>query len=1696
MSPVSVGTSRSTHLESGKAKLWVLLVGINKYSDSDIPMLRYSAVDCQGLAEALTVATQRFPHKEIIVHHDFAALTPELSAVQSSLKYIISTARAQDTVLFYFSGHGFLEPDQQAVLCLADTRKDDLLNTGWGMSELLGMLGECAATQQLVWLDACHSGGMTLIGARGENTTTALQNPTSQLVELLRQRATQSKGFYALLSCDQGQQSWEFPELGHGVFTYFLIRGLRGEAADAQGVIEVDGLYKYVYHRTLQYVDKTNQQLRLINQQKRSRGEVNLHSEYPIQTPKRIVEGIGELVLGLSSASIGATHPRQALVINGLASYQATVELSKVLRQAGKFELEYLPRPGKELSQVREAIQAYLRSPNLVQSSSPNITTAFLYLRGRIEETTEGDSWLVLADGVRLARSWLRQELRRSNIAQQIIVLDCPGANSLEDWVEDLQLGPQHGQCLIAAASPLDVPEQFTQALLQTLTTADPQTGLPVAAWIAQLQVELAGTGVPLHVWLSGVQGVIEVLPNRVIVSRGGDSEDFDLGLCPYMGLKAFNEADAPYFYGREALTQKLINELSQRAFLAVVGASGSGKSSVVQAGLMAQLRQGKQLPGSESWWIGSLRPGAKPMTALVQRLVDVGTEKEKAYQALQLEGLLHLGVEGFVRWLRTRPEPMVVLVVDQFEELFTLTASSDRQQFLDLLIGAVNYAADRFKLVITLRADFISSCLEVPLLASVLQQSSVLVPPCLTCDDYRQVIVQPAQQVGLHVEPELVEVLLQDLPHSAGDLPLLEFVLEQLWLHRQSGVLTLQSYQQQIGGLKGVLEKKAQAVYDSLEPEAQACAQWIFLTLTQLGDGTEDTRRRVSKSEMTVAKYPAPLVERTLQALTTAKLIVVNCDEHPVGQSRGTSSPEVSLATLKQEVTIEIAHEVLIRHWSTLRWWLQENRTRLQVQRQIEQAASLWKQNQQHSDFLLHGVRLAEAEEIYVKYADELSPETQQFIAACLEARQQQQHQTKRRLKQAQLTAGVMSILGFTACGLAGIAYLQHQNIQIESLNSLSTALLSANQQLEALTVSVKAAQQVQQTLAVPYELQIKTASTLQQVLSAMQERNRFVGHAYSVNAIAVSPNGKLIASASDDSTIKLWNQDGTLVQSLSAHTNPINSISFNPDGQTFASASDDATIKLWNIDGTLLKTLQSHSARVTSVSFSPDGKLIASASDDSTIKLWNQDGTLVQSLPTHTSPINSISFSPDSKTLASASDDGIKLWNIDGTLIKTLQGHNSGVTSVSFSPAGMLATASRDNTIKLWSREGNLLKTLKGHSAPVNHVSFSPDGKLLASASDDFTVKLWNHAGELETFKGHSAPVNYVSFSPNAMLVSAGVDNTLRLWNIEQKSAVAQECPQTISVSFSTNVQDIALVCRDNTVTLWNLNSNTAKTLKEDDDVFHQVSFSPDGSIAAAENSIELKAKSIDAHHTIKLWNRDGLVLKSFEGHNNWLNSVSFSPDGNLLASASDDKTVKLWSRDGQLIRSLPGHQDAVNNVTFSPDSKIVASASKDATVKLWSVDGKLIRTLQGHNDAVSDVSFSPHGLLASASVDNTVKLWSVDGKLISTLQGHSGWINDVSFSPDGKLVASASDDSTIKLWNIHGQLLGSFQGKTPSLGVRFTTNGKNLIGVGSDNVVHQWTFDLNNLVEQGCNWLSDYLTTNSNISASDRHLCKTTN
>ena len=1588
------------------AKLWILLVGVNQYRDRhNLSSLQYSALDCQGLGEALKDATASFANKEVIIHHDFVERTPYLVEVQQSIQHIISSAGSGDTILFYFSGHGILETNtQQVVLCLADTETDNLLATGLPLNGLLQQLSNCAASQQLVWLDACHSGGMTLRG------TAMSADPSSQLVEVLRHKAAESKGFYALLSCDRAQQSWEFPELGHGVFTYYLMRGLRGEAADSQGVVEADALYQYVYHQTLRYIDKTNQQIRLINQQKSSRGESKLQSEFPIQTPKRIVEGFGKVVLGKQSSCNLKVEPRQALVVDGgFKANGTTLALSQVLQGAGDFNLRYFPQTNEPWTKVKKAIATCLNSQG---DGNAEIRTALLYLRGKIETTEAGESWIVLPDKIRLSRSWLRNVLKNSRALQQIVILDCPGQDSLADWIEDLQLADERGQCLIAANAPSERCQQFADTVLATLRNADATAGLPIAAWITQLHIALAGTGIVPQVWMSGTQGVIELL-----TAKNGVSSDrqqvVDLGICPYMGLQAFDENSAEYFYGREALVQKMLDRLNHRESLVVVGASGSGKSSAVRAGVIAQLRQGKQIPGSDRWWLGCFRPGNKPIRALATLLADSEERKSRVTEQLQIEGLLYQGVEGFVRWLRTRPEPMVLLVIDQFEELFTLATENERERFLELILGAIEYAGDRFKLVLTVRADFVAACLEHEALAQILQQDSVLVPPYLTEADYRTAIVKPAEQVGLKVESGLVEVLLQDLDRSAGDLPLLQFVLQQLWERRQNGELTLKAYQL-LAGIKGALERQAQTVYDSLDAEAQACARWIFLNLTQLGEGTEDTRRRVTKADLTVAKYPEALVERTLRTLTDAKLLVVSLDEgNNLGQSRSAANPphddELWLEAMRQEATIEVVHEILIRHWSSLRWWLEENRARLRSQRQIEQAALLWLQKNKQDDFLLRGVRLAEAEEIYIKYTDELSDTAKEYVAACIDARLAEQREAKKRLRKAQMAAAAMGVLGLAATAFGVGAYRQKVITQLENVDSLTAvaeAQLLSNQQLESLVSSVRAGKQLNEINGLGKllvgegnwrETKYKTTATLQQSIYGTQELNRLAGHSQQVDRLNVSEDGERFATTSADDTIKIWQQDGTLIQTLTAaEANLTSNWNFNQQisdatqnislENTAYSVSlvDESTVQLRSsADGKVYSYV--HSQPVTQINLSADEKLVATATIDGKVNIWSKDGILQQTLNGHTGEVLDVRFIGDSegdryKLVSTGVDKTVRIWQV----FDRYSDKEEGIYSIAVSPqSNTYATADRDDRIQIWRDNSDgtqkLIRTLPGHDGMISQIEYSPDNKLIASAAWDNQIKLWDaETGKLIATLKHQDSVNSIAFSPDSQtLISGSEDKTISIWQLTEK-------PQ---------------------------------------------------------------------------------LVKTLKGHTDSIKAVTVSPDGlssngkQLIASAGYDNTIKIWSIAGELLQTIDAHDLAITSLAFSPDSKTLASASWDNSIKLWSIanagnNSELLHTLTGHQDGVTTIHFNSEGtVLASGSGDRTIKLWNPQtGKLIDNLRGHTSQINTLAFSSDDRSIISGEEQQGLFWWNL----------------------------------------DLDNLLVRGCDRLSAYLATNSNLNESDKRLC----
>jgi len=687
-----------------------------------------------------------------------------------------------------------------------------------------------------------------------------------------------------------------------------------------------------------------------------------------------------------------------------------------------------------------------------------------------------------------------------------------------------------------------------------------------------------------------------------------------------------------------------------------------------------------------------------------------------------------------------------------------------------------------------------------------------------------------------------------------------------------------------------------------------------------------------------------------------------------------------------------------------------------------------------------------------------------------------------------------LMTILTTLALGFGAWSEFQKRRAAINEVIGLKTsawALLVSNQEFDATIEALRASKKLKQIAWVKTDVSIPLAVVLQQAIYKVRERNRLERHTGQVSSIKFSPDGQILASASEDNTIKLWNRDGTLRQTLREHTDWVWDVSFSPDGQTFASASEDNTIKLWNRDGTLRQTLREHTDWVWDVNFSPDGQMLASASKDNTIKLWSLDGKLLKTLTGHKDVVYSVNFSPDGQMFASASKDNtIKLWSLDGKLLKTLTGHKDVVYSVNFSPNGqMLASSSKDKTIKLWSLEGTELRTLKGHQDGVYSVNFSPNGQAIASGSADSTVKLWNLEGRLlQTFRGHQGPVWKVHFSPDSQkIASASKDTTVKIWSVEGISPPTFKGHQGVvwAVRFSPDDRTIASASEDNLVKLWSRDGTLLQALKGHSDIVFDISFSPDGQTIA----------SASRDTTIKLWTLTGTLVETLSDHQDRVYSVSFSPDGQTIASASRDKTIKLWHRSGSIIKTLNSHNAPVNWVNFSPDGQMVASASDDRTVKLWSQEGELLKTLEGHTNEVLYVEFSPNGkLIASASRDNTIKLWNANGTLNKTLKGHRGPVMSVTFSSDNQILASASLDKTIKLWNpTNGRELSALKGHQDRVNlVTFSQDNKVLISASSDNTAILWDLDLEKLQQQGCSWLQESFQTNPNLPKDVHSLC----
>ncbi|AFZ38261.1 WD-40 repeat-containing protein (plasmid) [Stanieria cyanosphaera PCC 7437] len=1729
----------SNEKETNTGKLWIVLVGVNTYQDKTISTLNYCANDCRELAEVLTIANQN-QQTEIIALYDGGEKKPTRNEVISSIRKF-GSAKPENTILFYFSGHGYLNSNNRPVFCVADTQIENLTETSISLDFILREIKNSQAQNQLIWLDACQS-------VDSENNETN-QNLTGQLLEILNERAVDSQestNFYVILSCDKKEKSIQIKSLKHSLFTYFLIQGLQGKAANDKGEIEVDQLYFYVLERVKNYLKyQKNKNDRIINNSEQKSVEESQTTKAMVrstsynllniklcdeksQTPSRITSGSRKLIIGLATPP----HARKALIVDSLWNAIANINLCKILQTRGGFEVDYRYLKEQENYNVRDTIDSYLQDNDT--------KTVLLYLAVNINSTSEPE--LVFDAENKISLNWLAQQLQTSVVREIVIIIDRLEIQNPLNLSKTLNPNKNKSICLITATTVEPSQRKFIQQLI-TILKGVKETEFWASELITQLQKwSRKKTNINLDCWLSGTTEVMEILLPEV---QRSNNRVFEIDICPFKSLKSFDVDDAYFFHGREALIQEILDKLQSTSFLAVVGASGSGKSSVVKAGVVPQLiSQGLYISEQEQFqscktWI--IRP-----TDLLQ------PQNDNILAALASQ------LQPDNRELQS----ISVLVIDQFEELFTASVI-DRNNFLDLIIGAISQTGDRFKVIITLRDDFLQECLAMSQLAHLIAQNNVLVPSCLDEEDYRQIITQPAKKVGLEVEFELVNLLLQEL--EAGSLPLLQFVLEDLYIKRKDGTLTLAIYQQEIGELRSILGQKAQETYNKLNSEQQKCAKWIFLSLVQLGEGTEDTRRRLQISELIVDKYK-DVFDATLQTLIEARLLVVSRETtfptpKPLPYQEKEDKPEEESNSNRENiVTVEVAHEILIRNWDTLRWWLQENRDRLRLMRELEQKTYEWEQthSSQKDGFLLPEAALAKYEEFYINNPDELPTRVHQFMGLSIEKRDRLKEADRKRLereiklrKTAQRRAKFLAIAFIVAIGLTGVAIWKGHQSNINEINALintSEAQLASNQEFDALLTGLKAGRKIKDNkLGVDTKTKIKEMGALQNIFYRVKEFNRLEGHQDGVREIKLSPDGKLIASASEDKTIKLWNfkgkllttlktlnvhsgsfdnmilsPDGKLIASVSSdrtvklwnlkgkllttlngHTGLVENVTFSPDSQTLASASSDKTVKLWNLKGKLLATLNGHTGSVYGITFSPDGQTLASSSSDKTVKLWNLKGKLLWSVKDHINDINTVIFSPNGQTLASASNDQtIKLWNLQGELLYTLKGHTGWVGSLAFSPDGQTLASISSNQVKLWNLKGKLLTTLDGHTDVFHSIAFSPDGKTIASASSDKTVKLWNLQGELlATLNGHTDSVYSLAFSPDGKTIaSASSDKTVKLWNLKEKLlwSVKSHTEPIDKVAFSPDGQTITSASGyKKSVELWNLQGKLLATLERSTDMHHSIMLSPNGQAIA----------SIGLDHVVKLWNLQGELIATLDGHNSQVESIAFSPNSQTVASASDyDKTVKLWNLKGELLATLNGHTDQIYKVVFSPDGKTIASASSDNTVRLWNLKGELLATLNNHKDyLINSVIFSPDGkTIAFASSDNniasfgknsTVKLWNLKGELLATFNGHQDSINSVIFSPDGQLIASASSDNTVKLWNLQGKLLATLNGHTNRSwvsNIAFSPDGRTIASASGDSTIKLWSLDLDDVLTRGCDWARDYLTNNPNVSESDRYIC----
>ena len=1157
-------------------------------------------------------------------------------------------------------------------------------------------------------------------------------------------------------------------------------------------------------------------------------------------------------------------------------------------------------------------------------------------------------------------------------------------------------------------------------------------------------------------------------------------------GLPPYKGLKYFDESDAELFFGREALTDLLLQRLNDQLasdmhFLAVIGASGSGKSSLLRAGLIPALRWRQP---SSGWPVLIMTPTAHPLDALAAKLtqeIRQGLPPRKLIDELTRNPqILH---ECLGRMAGPVGAAHSILIADQFEELFTLCRSEAEQSaFVDALMSTASQPDGSAMIVIAMRADFYAHCAQFDTLRQAISQHQEYIGP-MTDSELRQVIEEPARRGHWELEAGLVELLLHDVGADAGHtpepgaLPLLSHALLATWQRRRGRMLTMSGYTAS-GGVRGAIAETAEAVfYDLLEPEQREIARQIFLRLTELGGeaSSADTRRRVSLSELVSKTDNQEMVHEVLLTLADARLIITDQD------------------------TAEVAHEALIREWPTLRGWLEEDREGLRLHRRLTEAAQEWQTLNHDPGILFRGARLAQAIEWAEAHSNDINSLEQVFLLTS-QAFLEKESNDREAQRQRELVAAQR--LAETERARAEEQKLSSQRLRQRAV-FLTIALVVVG--VLAATVLVFWQQTIQANrLATSRELAAASVSNLQidperslllalQALSnadTLEARNsvhralpelhilRTIPAHRQTSGVAYSPDGSRLASVGVNGDMKIWDAaNGDVLLSLSTNSNDFGwGIAYSPDGKLIAAVFSTQLV-VWQADtGQIVHTLVGdlNGGTINHTSFSPDGTQLAVANMDGLPKIWDlATGIQVLSLNGHTQICDAIAYSPDGNLLATGDQGGtVKIWETaSGQEIKSF-GLGGVIHDLAFSPDGKrLATANEDGTLTVWDpATGRELLSLPRASGMYG-VTFMPDGQRFVTAHQDGTAKVWETTSGrlLLTLAGHVSTVTDIVSSPDgALIASAGYDGTLRIWDAapgREVLTLLAHSDQVWDISYSSDGQHLATVSLDGSARLWDASSGQLTLDLQPGSPLTSLAFSPE--------SRHLAAGGIDG--AVYVWDiSTGQSRMEVMGHQAIVSGLAFSPDGERLVSASWDSTIKVWDLSSvSEIVTYSGHKMGFGaGVAFNPDGRYVFSGGADGFGRQWdATTGQEVQEFSADGREVYGLALSPDGrLLALGLQDGDVDVWdTLQAEKVLQLSGHAGLVFRLAFSQDGGQLASAGFDGFAKVWDVNkGQELFTLYGNTSNVfGVAFSPDGAHLATAGADGTVRIFALRMNDLI-----------------------------